>query len=104
VSTLAPVLLLRRYQAAHKWDVVVFWTVVTFIPVIKLSQRLWGTMEYWVELALIFVLHLVLLTLVFSHFETDTRLPLILALPAVWIEITAILRVLNIRENRYRPK
>jgi hypothetical protein len=104
VLTLGPVLLLHRCRADQKWDFVVFWTIVTFVPVIKLSQRLWGTVQFWAEIAFILALHLTLLVVLFKHVEMSTRLPLLFALPVVWIEITGILRVLNVRENRYRPK
>lgn len=58
VLTLLPVLLLHKYRAAQKWDVVVFWTVVTFVPVIKLSQRRWETVEFWGEIGLLLAVHL----------------------------------------------
>jgi uncharacterized membrane protein YhaH (DUF805 family) len=102
--TVVPVVLLHKHQAAHKWDILVFWTVVTFVPVIKLSQRRWGAIGFWGEIALIFAVHLTLLALMFSHMGANTHLPLVLALPAAWVEITGILKILNVRENHHRPK
>jgi uncharacterized membrane protein YhaH (DUF805 family) len=103
-ATLVPVLLLHRYRAAHKWDVMVFWTVVTFVPVIKLSQRRWETVGFWVEITLIVALHLTVLAIAFSYIDVNSRLPFVLALPAIWVEIAGILRLLNVRESRYGPK
>jgi hypothetical protein len=44
------------------------------------------------------------LAIAFSYIDVNSRLPFVLALPAIWVEIAGILRLLNVRESRYVPK
>lgn len=97
---LATVLLLSHFGLAQKWEAPAFWTTVCFAAVIQLCRRRWQEADFWVQLAVIFVVHVAAMLLLFGQVIARENFPWIITLPFIWAEVVIILKIVKVQERQ----
>lgn len=103
LATLGLAMLAQQYDMPQKWDAAIFGTLVPFAGVIGGLRRRWSLWSFWASTLICFVIHCVLIWIIFQYVLSDVqKMAIAVWLPIAFVElfvllvpITALERVLR---------
>ena len=99
--TLVAALIAVFVGAPDKWLTAIFVTVVTFGGMISFYRSRWPSREFWVIISGAFVVHLILVWLIFGVvLRQRADVGLIVCLPAILLECFILYHAVRFLENK----
>jgi hypothetical protein len=95
VCAIVLLVLLHKLDASHRYNVPIFWTLVTFFSVAEICRIQWRTAIFWIRFGSVFCCHILAMWMIFALWPSSAKFPLIFILPVVCVEIYFILKIMR---------
>jgi len=87
LAALVTAMIMDSRGLPQKWHAAILWTVTTFGALVLLLRRKWALIPFWGALAICFLMHLLLMWVIFSQLLAESKkVGMLYAVPFAFIE------------------